>query len=189
MSLLLDVSHHQGRIDWAKLHAESPIRHVYQRMQYGLTVDREVAHNWEQAKGLFDVGAYIYFLPEQGALVQAEWFCELMSYGGLGALPPVLDVETGKPNVAEVKEWLRYVEMRLGQQPMIYGSAGVLPSLIGAEQDWAGYDLWVADYGRPAGTPRVPSPWKNWRAHQYTDKGVVPGITGHVDLSVYSTTA
>lgn len=179
----IDVSHHQGRIDWRKV-AASGIDWAYQRMQYGLTVDREWAHNWEQARGLLDVGAYVYFLPHQGALVQAEWLCELLSMGGAGTLPVVLDIETGKPDSAEVQEWLRYVEMRTSKTPRIYGSAGVLPSLIGTDERWARYGLWVADYGRPVGQPRVPKPWLKWEIHQYTDKGVVPGIKGFVDMNV-----
>lgn len=184
----IDVSHHQGRIDWRKV-AASGISFAYQRMQYGLTVDREWAFNWEQARGLLDVGAYVYYLPHQGALVQAEWLCELFSMGGAGTLPAVLDIETGKPDSAEVQEWLRYVEMRTGQTPLVYGSAGVLPSLIGTDERWARYGLWVADYGSeeaptPPGQPSVPKPWKRWTIHQYTDKGTVPGIKGNVDMNV-----
>lgn len=179
----IDVSRWQdGLVDWHVVAANHDF--AYLRIAYGLTPDAAFAREWDLARAVRRRGVYLYLRPEQGARVQAEWCVELLSYAGACELPPVIDVEEGKPLPADVAAWLRVVEWGTGQTPAIYGSALVLPSLIGADPSWARHPLWVADYGRAAGSPRVPSPWRRWWLHQWTGSGTSPGVRGPVDLNV-----
>lgn len=182
----IDLSHHNRVTDWRAL--ASAVGFVYIRAAHGCTVDRAWANNWGAAgwTGL-KRGAYLYLVDHEPYGAQAEFFCDLMSYAGQGELPPALDVEEGHPLPSDLRAVLEHVELQTGQRPAIYGSACVLSDLIGTDPEWARYPLWVADYGRPAGDPRLPKPWPSWWMHQHSATGRVPGVVGDVDLDVMET--
>lgn len=46
------------------------------------------------------------------------------------------------------------------------------------------YPLWVAEYG--VSSPKLPSGWTGWTFWQYSETGTVAGVSGAVDLDVFS---
>ena len=75
----VDVSHHQGRIDWPKV-AGSGVRFAYVKAtEGGDFIDESFGQNWEQAKAVG--GAYHFYRQCKGGREQAENFLQI--------LPPV----------------------------------------------------------------------------------------------------
>ncbi len=95
----IDISHHQGEIDWAKLAANqldgAPLQFVFIKATEGETLaDNRFAHNFHQAREHGMVrGAYHFYTPSVAPEVQANHFIRRVRLEE-GDLPPVLDIET-----------------------------------------------------------------------------------------------
>jgi GH25 family lysozyme M1 (1,4-beta-N-acetylmuramidase) len=195
----IDVSHHQGLIDWS-LVAGSGQRFAFAKATDGRTFDDpNYAFNKAGAEGSGVVfGAYHFARPDDtpnDAIVEADHFVDVAQLEP-GNLIPVLDIErTGGLSEAQVTgwilDWLDHVTQRLGVRPMIYTSPGGWNTRTGdttAVAD-AGYTfLWVAHWG--VTEPRLPAEdWSGngWTFWQYGNCGSVPGIDGCVDVDWYET--
>lgn len=127
----IDVSHHQGTVDWEKVATASDangarVQFVFVKATQGKShLDRKFRHNFRKAQqyGLVR-GAYHYFSPGISGDEQAHHFINSVPLEK-GDLPPVLDVEVLgrlKPETLrrEVLEWLEMMEKRFGTPPIIY---------------------------------------------------------------------
>ncbi len=195
----IDVSHHQGSIDWSQV-GGSGTRFAIAKATEGRTyVDPMYTTNRTGAEmaGLA-FGAYHFARPDDtpdDAVVEADHFVDVAQLEP-GNLIPVLDIErTGGLSQAQVTQWiltwLDRVTERLGVRPMVYTSPNGWQTRTGdttAVVD-AGYTtLWVAHWGVSA--PTVPAAdWggNGWTFWQYGDCGAVPGIDGCVDVDWYET--
>ncbi len=201
----VDVSHHQGVIDWASV-AKSGERFVIAKATEGTTFnDSYYATNKRgaTANGLI-FGAYHYARPggsdptaiKNDAIAEADHF---VSVAGIsrGALLPVLDLEeTGGLGVNDLKNWTRAyldrIESRLGVKAIIYSYPYFWENYLGNTTWFAatGYNfVWIAHYG--VTSPRVPANnWngQGWTFWQWTGCGTVPGVTGCVDRNYYQGT-
>ncbi len=182
----IDVSHHQGKIDWNEVfhgyNLDSVVQFVYCKATEGADhLDKQWVSNRNQLTNLGVLhGAYHFFSTTSDPILQAEYFLENWNKTD-GDLPPVLDVETdGLPDkdlISRMQLWLDHVEQKSGMRPVIY------TSLHFYETKFAGYfrdyKFWIAAYSRQ---PQLEDPRIiHW---QYTEKGQVPGIKGNVDLNV-----
>lgn len=146
--------------------------------------DRDFKKNWEEAgKRKFSRGAYHFFRSSKDPLLQAENFIKTVGELRIKDLPPVLDIETihrgcSKKELNEKASlWLKTIESKYGKKPVIYTSARFASDILSKEIS-SSYPLWIAHYG-------VESPErKDWLYWQFTDKAVVHGIPGLVDLNV-----
>lgn len=186
----IDISHHQGRVDWEKLSqskiGDGPIGFVFIKATEGKTLlDENFNDNFYQAGEYgFVRGAYHFFSPSVPAEEQAAYFLKQVHLED-GDLPPVLDIEhAGNLSVKEVRKaalaWLKAVEKHYGVKPIIY-TYYKFKELYLDTPEFQGYPYWIAHYYVPQ--LRYKGPWKFW---QYTDCGRLPGIKGHVDLNVYN---
>lgn len=144
-----------------------------------------------RAAGLH-VGGYHFARPGSSSpSTQAAHFCSLLGTVGRRDLHPVLDLEDdGSLGAASLHAWARSfladVHEHTGVKALTYSG----PSFI-TERNWTrtfgtGCGLWLADYGPDDGAdhgPHIPRPWRRIVAHQYTSRGTLPGVSGHVDLS------
>ena len=118
----IDISHHQGSIQWDTLaaHADiggNPVRFVVMKATEGATVvDEYFPHNFRMAKKHgFIRGAYHYWSVKSSATAQARYFIRHAKLQ-TGDLPPVLDVEQKNPNLTDaqfrdsVQKWLDIVD-------------------------------------------------------------------------------
>lgn len=182
----IDVSHHQGRIDWERVGASGDVRFVFVKATEGTThVDRRFRSNWRGAhdQGL-RVGAYHYLSLCRTGAAQAQHFVKTVPVVQ-GMLPPVVDIEPDArcnrgSRLASmgtaVKEWVDVVEAHYGVRPIVYTSSSFQRTHLAREG--IASSLWLAAYSRP---PRH-GDWAFW---QYTDRGRVPGIDGPVDGNVF----
>ena len=195
----IDVSHHQGVIDWSQV-AGSGQRFAFAKATEGRTfVDPNYAFNKSGAEMSGVVfGAYHFARPDgtaNDAVIEADHFVDVAQLEP-GDLIPVLDIErTGGLSQAQVTQWilawLDRVTERVGVRPMVYTSPHGWETRTGdttAVAD-AGYTvLWVAHWG--VSSPTVPGGnWSGngWTFWQYGNCGTVPGVDGCVDVDWYET--
>lgn len=186
----IDVSHHQGNIDWEKLSrgtiGKEGISFVFIKATEGSDfMDENFNENFYEARdnGMIR-GAYHYFKPGISAKVQADYFMKQVHLEP-GDLPPVLDIEErGELSVKELqraaKVWLDALEKRYGVKPILYTNYKFKESYLNTEA-FAAYPYWIAHYY--VQKLAYKGTWKFW---QHTDCGKVYGIKGNVDLNIYN---
>ena len=179
----IDVSEHQGKIDWTKVTADFAIL----RAGYGKVIsqkDKQFENNYAgaKAKGI-PVGAYWYSYattPEE-ARKEADVFLEVLK-GKQFEYPVFYDVEEkkqldlGKDKVsAIIRAFLEEVETA-GYWVGLYMSASPLNTLV-ADTIKHRYAIWVANIG--VSKPSYNGAYGMW---QYSWKGNIDGISGDVDM-------
>jgi GH25 family lysozyme M1 (1,4-beta-N-acetylmuramidase) len=194
----IDISHWQGVIDWTKVAAAGKRFAFMKASESTDFVDATYVTNRAQARaaGLF-VGAYHFAQPTTGAgdaVAEADHFVDTAQPAS-GDLVPVLDLErSGSLSQVALTAWVQSfldrVYQRVGVRAAIYVSPSFWRNYLGDTSWFAanGYDiLWVAHWTTGI-APIVPGGnWAGdgWTFWQYTSDGVVPGISGRVDLDRY----
>lgn len=187
----IDVSHHQGDINWGRLKkgtpGEPPISFVYIKATEGSShSDTRFENNWKAAKRHgFIRGAYHYFSTTSSGEKQAKLFMSKVKLEP-GDLPPVVDVEDEPKDAAayrlELLKFISIIEQRYGVKPVIYTYKKFHERHINNEH-FNGYPLWIARYN--VNNPGIANEWIMW---QCTEKGRLPGIKEKVDINVLSGT-
>jgi lysozyme len=188
----IDISHHQGNINWSELREkglinETPIRFIMIKATEGSTrVDENFKENFYQAREYgFTRGAYHFYSVHSPAKRQAEFFIKNVKLEN-GDLPPVLDVEHKPKNQtddafkASILEWLDIVEQHYGVKPIIYTYYKFKTQYL-SDPVFDQYPYWIAHYY--VDEVEYQGPWKFW---QHTDVGRLPGIDGNVDFNIYN---
>ncbi len=182
----IDVSHHQGEIDWDAVAADGIGAAYLKATEGGDHVDRRFAAGWTAARSAgLDVGAYHFFTLCRPGAEQAANFVRTVPDGA--TLPPALDLEMGgncsaRPPAADVRREVRAfvdaVEAATGETVLLY----VLPEW---EERYPSLDLGDG-VDRPRWHRRLGPlrPGGDWRVWQYTGMAEVAGIDGPVDLNV-----
>lgn len=203
----IDVSHHNGEIDWPQVKVAGA-KFVYIKATQGKKYrDSRFFANWKGASNEKDFrrGAYHFLSANVSGAEQANSFLTLLnSAGGLEEqdLAPVLDIEwdmvtiDGKKNdawgmypaeqIAKVaQEWLDTVQKATNRRPIIYTSASWWNVRMGDSELLKSYPHWIADYrvssirnGAPKAVKKHP-----YRAWQFTDIGSVDGSSAKFDVS------
>ena len=188
----IDISHHQGRIDWEELKDNGqidhcPIRFVMIKATEGATqTDRNFRDNFFQAReNGFTRGAYHFYSVHSPAEQQAYHFIKTVDLE-TGDLPPVLDVEHKPKNQSDedfrhsVLKWLNIVESHYRVKPIIYTYFKFKTRYL-SDPIFDEYPYWIAHYY--VDSLEYQGPWKFW---QHTDVGRLPGIKGNVDFNIYN---
>lgn len=185
----IDVSAWQGRIDWQQV-AASGVKIAILRATEGRDfVDPWFHTNYAGATSAgVEVGFYHFMTAEteEEAEAQAEFFAEtvaglqpscrlVLDYGAAGKL-------SGEEMTRNALAFLRRAEERTGWGGMLYTDAWAAKAKYGAAL--TAYPLWVANYG--VREPEANGKWATWAGFQYSDRGQVPGIAGHVDLDWFT---
>ncbi|WP_425349023.1 glycoside hydrolase family 25 protein [Methyloligella halotolerans] len=179
----IDVSHHQGDIDWDKVAADNVAFAYMKSTEGGDWKDRKFLENWKAAKKAgIATGAYHFFTLCRPGKDQAENFLATLPKDGT-MLPPAVDLEyvgnckerpTPEALKPEVDAFFGMVEEALGREAIIYAPEDFLADYGDALPD---RPLWRRSVFRP--------PHKDdWLLWQYTFTGFVDGIEEGVDLNV-----
>ena len=186
----IDVSHHQGDIDWEKLsalqQADIPIRFVFiKATEGGDHADRRFEENFAAAREQgFIRGAYHFYNPATDPVVQADFFIQHVPLEK-GDLPPVIDVEKAPVRLqqrsfyAQLSTFLFRLEAHYGVRPIIYTSTKFKERYLNYPE-LERYPLWIAHYH--VEHPAYQGEWAFW---QHTDRAVLPGIEEKTDLNVF----
>ena len=197
----LDISHYNEGIVWDSLmvvidnHGRTskdllkakrvyPLSRIVIKATEGERMkDGKFSSYWEEAgKRGYVRGAYHFFRSSKDPAKQAANYIGTVKLRH-SDLPPVLDVETMHVGCTReelnrnVLAWLKAVEKHYGRTPIVYTSDSYARDILSAEIT-GHYPIWIARYN--AEPPRF-SPWTMW---QFTDKAVLYGVSGYVDLSV-----
>ena len=188
----IDVSHHQGKINWQKLKDQGmidkfPVRFVMIKATEGASrIDPNFKENFFQAReNGFTRGAYHFYSIYSSAEKQAEFFIKNVKLEK-GDLPPVLDVEhkpknqTDEEFVVSIRKWLDIVENHYDVKPIIYTYYKFKTRYLN-DSVFDDYPYWIAHYY--VDKVEYEGAWKFW---QHTDAGRLPGIKGRVDFNIYN---
>lgn len=201
----VDVSHHNGAIDWPKVAADG-ISFAFLKASEGQSYrDNTFTGHLKAARAVgVLVGAYHFVnaTTEAAAKAEAANFANAISAAGgaeLLDLPPVMDYENNPGNLSKPQinavaiAFLTEVERLTGRRPMIYTGSS-FASNFGPLQ--SPYPLWIARYS--VVVPPDTSAWSKWAFWQYSDGAQggtrkngtrkVAGIGGNVDLNEYAGT-
>ena len=192
----VDVSEHQGYVDWQALKA-SGFDFAFIRLGYrgygqegNIRLDKEFHQNIQNAQAAgFDVGVYFFAqaINEEEALEEANFVLQNLQ-GYTLQLPVVYDPESILDDEARTdnvsgEQFTKNTEAfcsavaDAGYEPMIY--ANMLWEAFELDlEKLSEYPLWYADY-EPA--PQTPYHFRFW---QYTNQGQVAGVNGNVDLNI-----
>ena len=192
----IDVSAHQGTIDWKKV-KESGIEFAFIRCGYRgyesgeITADETFDYNMEQAlaNGI-QVGVYFFSqaIDVEEAKEEAKFTLECIRKYDV-KLPVVYDFEKpggifartfslSKDTVTENAVVFGHMVQRRGYTAMIYNSTNLFEKLFNMEYIQE-FQTWVAHYNTPY--PTYPYTYRFW---QYTDSGTIDGIDVPVDMDI-----
>lgn len=202
--MIIDVSRHQGYIDWNKVKNEGQVDYATIRCTLGSTgVDDRFKVNWLESgqAGIPKRGQYHYIITNTTAKGQFENI-KRVTGEDFGNAKFVLDVErTNEERKAMLNGWLfpkiNYTEMLVNligmlkevvpQGLLIYTNKSEW-QIMTTQPVWAKeFGLYVAAYpANPDDTtykPAIPFPWTDWEMWQYCSTCRIPGINAKVDLS------
>lgn len=184
-NVIIDVSEHNGAIDWAKVKAAGASAII--RCGYGRDFENQDDKWWlRNVRGATEngvtFGVYLYSYASDttyicGEITHVRRLIEPLRGNKFFTLPVFLDLEEkSQEGIAGklAREWESRAPGSLGHDTGIYAS----------EYWWGEFlplDLtgkkWVAKWSEKP--PTVP--WDFW---QYTDAGKIPGVSGRVDMSL-----
>lgn len=195
----VDVSEHQGAIDWAQV-AQTPVKFAMVRLAYrGWGSEgyvRADARGLENLDGASDAGLQVgvYFfsqaISEEEAVEEAQFLLDLLDGRALD-FPVVFDWETVSSEDARTanmnRETLNACALAFcetieaaGYDAMVYFNPDMarwMFELLPIQE--AGYGFWLAMYTDNMNYSHRVDIW------QYTNKGTVAGIKGSVDLNLF----
>jgi len=190
----IDVSEHQGQIDWQQVRAAGIdfafIRIGYRGYSVGTIKPDDLAREnlaGARAAGL-QIGVYFYAqaVNTEEAAEEARWCLDFLAGESLD-LPVVYDWEWVGPEARTgsmdrntltecVKTFCAAMENG-GYQPMVYFNNHVSRDLLDL-RELVRYPFWLAQYKDQLDYPHRVDFW------QYTEEGTVRGIKGDVDIGL-----
>lgn len=199
----IDISHHNaGDIVWDSLYVLTdkrgktirdhhlakdirPVSFVFIKATEGVSmVDKDFKRNWQDAgRSGLRRGAYHFFRSSKDGEAQARLFIKTVGDLRFKDLSPVLDIETihrggsMKKLNEEALKWLETIEGHYGKKPIVYTGSSFARDWL-SKRITDNYPVWIAHYEKDR------PDFDGWIFWQFTDKAVVKGVPGPVDLSV-----
>ncbi|CCM74984.1 putative glycosyl transferase [Rhizobium mesoamericanum STM3625] len=187
----IDISHHQGVIDWHVVARQPNVRFaIMKATEGGDHRDRLFAENWKAAKEAGIVrGAYHFFTFCRPGREQARNVMTTVPVE-VGTLPLVIDLEfTGNcgkvPTLdelsAEINAFFDELNGTYPGRPIFYLNQQFFDQYLkGNKARFPDHYLWLRSIAQE---PRQ-NDCRDWTIWQYADNGRLEGIQGMVDLNV-----
>ena len=183
----IDVSNHQGDIDWKAVAADLVAFAYIKATEGGDFRDARFQRNWNDAKAAgIPRGAYHFFTQCRSGADQAANFIRTVPKEA-GALRHVVDAEhmgpcpPGRrfPDVrGELLAFMSGVEAHYGRRPLVYVTEEF--DRVHLAGHFTGETFWVRSLFWPPGIRK-----QNWLLWQYHHRGERSGIKGPVDLNAF----
>jgi lysozyme len=183
----VDVSHHQGAIDWQTLSADGIGFAYIKATEGGNFRDTSFALNWSGAASAgLPRGAYHFFTLCKSGADQAQNFIATVPLDRQ-ALPPVVDAESMGPCSSgtpiadvpgELEAFLAALTAHYGRRPLIYTTAEFHDAYL--QGQFPSDRFWIRSLV-------LPPLWRyrQWILWQYHDRGQRRGVQGPVDLNAF----
>jgi lysozyme len=179
----IDVSHHQGAIDWHRVAADDIGFAYIKASEGGDFVDDRFAENWSgSADAGLRRGAYHFFTLCTPGDVQARHFLDVVP-SDPEALPPAVDLELAQncserpatvDMTRELRAFMRIVEAATGREMLLYVGDDF-------EDHYMIRDAVQRSWWLPRFLLRPSGGWALWQASAFA---TVEGVDGRVDLDV-----
>lgn len=200
----IDVSYHQGNIDWAAVKADgidfAILRLGYRGYSNGSLVTDSKFDAYIQAAIAVGMPLGVYFWTEainvDEAVQEAQYvISKLAPYQSSITMPVVIDWELNnnsrhgglskETNTAICTAFCDLVKQS-GYTPMIYANISDLNNNLDGEALSEKYEIWVARYNNIVNnaTTHFYGKYSIW---QYASNGAVDGISGNVDMNFWYT--
>ena len=186
----IDISNWQGSIDFSQV-KNSGTQIVYilaSQGNYFIDSYLQEFYNGAISNGLL-VGFYHFFDPAVSVDAQAQYFTNAIK-GLTSNCKLVLDLEkAGNYGASELSElaveFLEKVKALTNTEVAIYTYVSFANNNIVSGYGLENYPLWIAEYGvnSPQGNPIWGNSHAGW---QYSDTGSVAGVSGNVDMDVFT---
>lgn len=186
----IDVSHHQGDIDWQRLAVQPQVRFaIIKATEGGDFRDRRFAENWRRAAEVGIVrGAYHFFTFCRPGRDQAQNVLATVPREP-DTLPVTVDIEfhgncDKVPKVEElaneINAFMDELKTVFPEKPIFYVTQPFYEQYFkGREGLYPDHHLWLRSIAEePVG--EACRPWTIW---QFADNGMLDGIEGPVDLN------
>ena len=181
----IDVSKHQGKIDWEKVAKDPNIKFVYIKATEGRTlVDKRYRTNIASArKAGMKVGSYHFFTSNRSARDQFDNFRRNVHHDQQDLIPMVDVEESGCRGASRAQlqeslgEFMQLVKKEYGKYPLLYSQYRFYNQLLAPE--FNKYFIFIARYSSAEPVLHGGGKHNIW---QYSERGKVDGIKGYVDL-------
>ena len=181
----IDISHHQGDIDFDKLKGNIDFAMV--RTSYGAFYeDKKYKQNilgLERVKIPYGLYHFSYATSVDSAKKEAEGFINIIKKYN-PTYPIVIDIEASNKTsnvrgdtLVDIADTICRKIEEAGYYAMIYANLGYLNNKLN-DSRLDKYDKWLAEW------KSKPTYSKNFGIWQYSSKGSIPGINGNVDLNI-----
>lgn len=199
----LDCSKYQKDIDWSKAKAAG-IMFAFIKITEGTSVDEVDQYNvknraLEAQKNGVKIGYYHFARPGNVSIPEndanEEVFNVLAHLAVLpkADLPLVLDLEAYAANVVwdnKIDHMNKFITTFINGlkqhniSTIFYSYKSFVD--INSSPIFGVNPLWLAGYpsNPEVSLPLIPNGWKEWKIWQFTDKGIVDGYNGNIDLNI-----
>lgn len=185
----IDISKHQGKIDWKTVAEDKNIQFVYIKATEGASVvDKQYEKNLRQARAAgLKVGSYHFFRGYKPAKDQFAIFRKYVKKSEQDLIPMVDVEETGNRYVdrerlqKNLEEFMQLVKNEYGKYPLLYSQYHFYNQKLAPE--FNKYYIFIARYGKQEPHLNGNGYYNIW---QYTEKGRIKGIKGTVDLDKFA---
>lgn len=184
----IDVSHHQGHIDWNRVSEDKQVNYCFiKATESNNFTDSRYAENLRRARAAgVKVGAYHFFSPTTSPVAQLQNMISVVKKDEQDIIP-LIDVEKigRRANVhafqQRLKTFLVAVEKHYGIRPLVYTGENFYNKYLAGH--FTDYRFMIAKYREPE--PRLNDRETIVLMWQYTSTGTISGVTGDCDQSVF----
>jgi len=184
----IDVSHHQGKIDWAKLDKQA-VQFAFIKATEGEN-HRDTLFTANSIRARYEgicVAAYHYFTFCRPGAIQSQNFIYNVPRESVD-LPPVLDLEYGgnckidrvTDLMSEIEEYIRVVENHYNKRVIIYTTYEFYNTYL--LNKFVDNPVWIRDI---LSTPQLKDN-RMWTFWQFTNRGRMDGINTVVDQNAFA---
>lgn len=193
--MIIDVSHHQGTINWRAVKDAGVTAAIVKATEGRSYIDPEFRRNWSEM-ALVGVRRFAYHFarPNSSPADNADHFVATVKSAGFGASDGLaLDIENhpldswtdnvaaGDPSVRWILACLERIDGLVGRHrsTLFYCYPAFLSGVLHSDHRLSLWPLWIAHYTTRS-SPDAPWPWALW---QYSSSGTVPGVSGRCDVN------
>lgn len=187
----IDVSHHQGNINWEKINIDS-VKFVFLKSTQGNSyVDSKFKINVKNIrKKNIPIGAYHYYIVKNNPVKQFENFTKHTPKNIIN-LPPIIDIEFGgneelmnennkESFIRDFTLFEKLISDFYGKKPIFYTSGKLYNLFL---KNNFNNKIWICDFSSKRINYVSIEKIIFW---QHSDKGKINGIPTNVDLNVFT---
>ena len=181
----IDVSWHQGQIDWNQVAKNRQVGFVYLKATEGKgNVDKRYRENIRAVRSVgIPVGSYHFFIGRKTAEEQYANFRSVVKRSQQDLLPVVDVEESGNRHISRqvlqqrLSRFMELVKRDYGRYPVLYSQYSFYNKMLAPE--FNKYYLFIARYSKQKPTIKGGGKYNIW---QYSERGQIDGISERVDL-------